>query len=164
MSVIILQTYYSSSADMQSCMFLYTVDVSWDNLHVYLALISAALLRVGWRWWFSSHMFYNLYQMWLSSDHCLFYFYMVYYKTLNICLRWLLSLFWSWHLLEGFAPFLLVLFFLMCLTFWEWFLKWSESLSNISLANWITNEKIQLPIEPNIHHYMSAEDNVQVPY
>ena len=42
---------------MYSCMFLSLVDVSPDGLHIYLALVSTALLGVGRQGVFSSHMF-----------------------------------------------------------------------------------------------------------
>ena len=98
-----------SSEALHSCMCLSQVDASLGRSAIFiLALTREALLGVGRRGCFSSHMFPDVYHCWISA-HWVFSFNMVYSNTLDICLRWILSRDRSGNSLEGSAPFLRVL-------------------------------------------------------
>ena len=89
--------------------FLLPVDKSLDGLHIYLALVRAALLGVGWRGGFSSHIFYTLLLARLEYYHCVCF-------ILQVVLQHLVIL----EKIEDSAPFLSVsLFELLCPEFFR---------------------------------------------
>ena len=101
-----------SNRAMRLCVYLSTVEASLEGLHIYLALISGALLSVGQIGGFSSHMVYICAMVRLESSHWVVYFYKVYSNILGICLHCIISRVRSGNLPEGSALFLRILFFL----------------------------------------------------
>ena len=69
---------------MHMCVYLSTVEVYLKGIYIYLALVSAAILRVGQRCGLSSHMFYIYALVRLESSHWVVYFYKVYSNPLDI--------------------------------------------------------------------------------
>ena len=90
------------------------VKASSDSLHIYLALVRAALLGVGRRGSFSYHMFKPTIWSICNLPIGFFKFYKVYSNTFDVCWRWILSHIRSGQSLEVSAPFLRVLFCLRC--------------------------------------------------
>ena len=98
LSKSILTNLWGSSEAILLCMFLSPVDASSDGLYIYLARVSAALLRVVRRDGFSSHNVYTRLLARITSDR---FFYKFYFNTLYIYLCWILSHAWSGQSLEG---------------------------------------------------------------
>ena len=86
------------------------VDESSDSLHIYLALLSVALLGVGRRGGFSSQIVYTHLLALMKSAHVKKK--KIYSTTLGICLRWIFSRVRSGQSFEGSAKLLRVLWLL----------------------------------------------------
>ena len=114
--MIYLLLFYSpircSNRAIRLCVYLSTVEASSEGIHIYIALISVALLGVCQRGGLSSHMFYTCALLRLEYSHWVVYFYMVYSNTLVICLLFIISRFRTGNLPEVSSLFLRILFFL----------------------------------------------------